>query len=48
MDVKPVPTEGRGSRLRRNDGFQGTGMTGFRGGNDGIQGAGMTGFRGRE
>ena len=30
MDVKPVPTEGRGSRLRGNDGLQAAGMTGFR------------------
>ncbi len=29
MDVKPVPTEGRGSRIRGNDGLQGAGMTGF-------------------
>ena len=28
--MKPVPTEGRGSRLRGNDGLQATGMTGFR------------------
>ena len=31
MDVKPVPAEGRGSRIRGNDGLQGEGMTGFRG-----------------
>ncbi len=30
MDVKPVPTEGRGSRIRGNDGVQAAGMTGFR------------------
>ena len=30
MDVKPVPTEGRGSRLRGNDGLGAAGMTGFR------------------
>ena len=28
--MKPVPPEGRGSRLRGNDGLQGTGMAGFR------------------
>ncbi len=30
MDVKPVPTEGRGSRIRGNDGLGAAGMTGFR------------------
>ena len=30
MDVKPVPTEGRDSRLHGNDGLQATGMTVFR------------------
>ena len=30
MDLNPVPTEGRGSRLRGNDGFGAAGMTGFR------------------
>ncbi len=30
MDVKPVPTEGRGSRLRGNDGVGAAGMTGFK------------------
>ena len=30
MDVKPVPAEGGGSRIRGNDGLGAAGMTGFR------------------
>ena len=46
MDVKPVPTEGRDSRLSGNDGDKGELFRGSRlRGNDGLQAAGMTGTK---